>query len=397
MSFYIDPAFFIIVGVAMVPAVLLGLQGRASKTYGLGLSLVMLGFLFCRDLGGLAAFAVFLAVSCGAAFATLHWFTAEDPRRILKYRLALVVALLPLVSAKVSAVFDANILGFLGISYLTFKSVQVIIEIRDGLITQMSFADYLYFLVFFPVFTSGPIMRSRDFMAQIAEPPDHDEYVGLLAKGLGWFVKGVVYSFLLAGIFHWLLWFGPSAIGTATTSDAVLAALVQGLCYGLYLFFDFAGYSLMAMGVGAAMGVRVPANFNAPFASLDIKDFWNRWHITLSFWLRDYVFMRVSRVAVKRKWFKDRAYTACLGFMCNMTLMGLWHGLTVDYIAYGIYHGLLLSICELYQRKSKFYKAHKKETWYKVLSWFITMVAVFFGFALFSGQVTTLVLGAMNV
>ena len=148
--------------------------------------------------------------------------------------------------------------------------------------------------------------------------------------------------------------------------------------------------------IGAAMGIRVPANFNAPFASVDIKDFWNRWHITLSFWLRDYVFMRVSKVAVKKKWFKDRAYVACLGFMCNMTLMGVWHGLTVDYIAYGVYHGLLLCICELFQRKSKFYKAHKKDAWFKTLSWAVTMVAVFFGFALFSGQVTTGVLGAIN-
>lgn len=396
MSFYIDPAFFIIVAVAMVPAVVMGLRGRSSKWYGLVLSLVMLGFLFCRDLPGLAAFAVFLAVSCGAAFATLHWFKAEDSKAVLKYRVALAVAILPLVCAKVSAVFDTNILGFLGISYLTFKSVQVLIEIRDGLIKDMSFADYLYFLVFFPVFTSGPIMRSRDFMDQLDNRPDHDEYLALLAKGMAWFARGLVYSFLLAGVFRWLLWFGPSVIGTADLAAVVGSQLTEGLCYGLYLFFDFAGYSLMAMGIGAAMGIRVPANFNAPFASVDIKDFWNRWHITLSFWLRDYVFMRVSKVAVKKKWFKDRAYVACLGFMCNMTLMGVWHGLTVDYIAYGVYHGLLLCICELFQRKSKFYKAHKKDAWFKTLSWAVTMVAVFFGFALFSGQVTTGVLGAIN-
>lgn len=396
MSFYTDPAFYIIVAVLMVPAVLMGLRGRTNKFYGLAVSVVMLVFLFFRDWEGAAAFGVFLVVSCATAFGTLALFKKENPHRIALYRVLLFVSIIPIICCKVSAVFDANILGFLGISYLTFKSVQVIIEIRDGLITEMSLVDYLFFLVFFPVFTSGPIMRSRDFMSQVNRQLPHDEYVDLLEEGVCWFIRGVVYSFMLAGLFQWLEWFGPSAIGTETALAAVGSSLTQGFCYGLYLFFDFAGYSLMAMGIGAAMGIRVPANFNAPFASIDIKDFWNRWHITLSYWLRDYVFMRVSRTAMKRKWFKDRVWTACLGYMCNMTLMGVWHGLTVDYIVYGIYHGLLLCLCELFQKKSKFYKAHKKERWFQITSWAITMIAVFFGFALFSGQVTTGIIRMMG-
>ena len=133
-----------------------------------------------------------------------------------------------------------------------------------------------------------------------------------------------------------------------------------------------------------------------PFASVDIKDFWNRWHITLSFWLRDFVFMRLSRAFMKHKVFSSRITTACVGYVCNMTLMGLWHGLTVDYIAYGLFHGLLLAGCELFQKKSKLYKKHRKSTWFRALSWAVTMVCVFFGFALFSGQVSTCVLGALN-
>ena len=154
----------------------------------------------------------------------------------------------------------------------------------------------------------------------------------------------------------------------------------------MYLFFDFAGYSLMAIGVGAAFGVKVPANFRAPFISVDIKDFWNRWHITLSFWLRDFVFMRVVRIIRKRKLIKSRLTCSCVGYMCNMGLMGFWHGITPNYIAYGLYHGVLLAVNEVYQ-KSGFYKKHKDSRVYKVCSWAITMNLVFFGFALFSGQV----------
>ena len=100
--------------------------------------------------------------------------------------------------------------------------------------------------------------------------------------------------------------------------------------------------------------------------------------------------MRFTRAALKRKWFKSRLTPACLGFMINMTLMGAWHGLTLDYLCYGIYHGLLLAGCELYEKKSKFHKAHKNQKGYKFVSWALTMVLVFFGFSLFSGQISRL-------
>ena len=396
MSFYTEPAFFIIVAAALVPAIIAGCLGHRPKVYGLLVSIVFLALLFFRDLQGALFFAVFLVVSCATTAFTFRLFVKDAAHRIALYRVALFVALLPLICAKVSAVFDANLLGFIGISYLSFKTVQVLIEIRDGLIEKLGPLDFIYFLLFFPVFTSGPIMRSRDFCKQLASPLSGEEYRSLLARGAAWFVAGVVYSFVFAMFFQWLQWFAPQTIGTTGLGAQALGQIVQALCYGLYLFFDFAGYSFMAMGIGAALGIEVPRNFNAPFASVDIKDFWNRWHITLSYWLRDYVFMRVSKACIKRKVFKDRVFTACAGYMCNMTLMGFWHGITVDYIVYGIYHGLLLSGCELVQKKSKFYKKHKKETWFKVVSWAVTMIAVFFGFALFSGQVTQGLAGVLN-
>ena len=395
MSFYSEPAFFVIVAILAVPGILMGLAGRSSKRYGLAVSIIMLAALFCRDVPGALAFGVFLAVSCATTAATLHWFRTNNPHAVALYRCALLVAILPLVCAKVSAVFDTNLLGFLGISYLTFKSVQVLIEIRDGLIKEMPPLDYLYFLLFFPTFTSGPIMRSRDFVKQINKPLSRDEYLDLLARGIGWLALGVLYSFVLATLFQWLQWFGPSALG-ADGAGAIAGQLIQCVCYGLHLFFDFAGYSFMAMGVGAALGVRVPTNFRRPFLSIDIKDFWNRWHITLSYWLRDFVFMRLSSVFLSHKVFKSRLTTACVSFIINMGVMGLWHGLTPDYIVYGLYHGCLLAACELFQKKSKFYKKYRKTRWFKACSWAITMIAVFFGFSLFSGQVSSLLIGVIN-
>ncbi len=130
--------------------------------------------------------------------------------------------------------------------------------------------------------------------------------------------------------------------------------------------------------------------------AVDIKDFWNRWHITLSTWLRDFVFMRFVRTATKRKLFANRVQTACAGYLVNMAFMGAWHGLTIDYLAYGVYHGLLLAAAEVYQKRSAFYKRHRRERWYRLLSWFITMQLVVLGFALFSGQIATLACAALG-
>ena len=165
------------------------------------------------------------------------------------------------------------------------------------------------------------------------------------------------------------------------------------LFFGIDLFFDFAGYSNMAMGLGLMLGVEVPRNFRAPFLATDIMDFWDRWHISLSTWLRDFVFMRFSQFAMSRKLFSSRITTACIGFMLNMFLMGVWHGLTWDYVAYGVYHGALLAGCYWMQKKWKFYKKHKRDRWFGIASWAVTMVAVFFGFALFGGYVVTPLLG----
>ena len=157
--------------------------------------------------------------------------------------------------------------------------------------------------------------------------------------------------------------------------------------YGLYLFFDFAGYSSMAVGAGCILGIRLPDNFNRPFVSVDMKDFWNRWHITLSWWLRDFVFTRFMVYGARRKWFKDRLTRAFAGLMVNMVIMGLWHGPEIRYITYGIYHGLLLGITEVYQKKSGFYRKNRDKAWYKGISWALTMNLVMFGFLIFSGYV----------
>ena len=341
MSFYADPSFFVLLSVAVVGAAVLGLLEKPLKWYGLVASLFFVALLFMNDAAQFACFVLFLASSAAGCALIMR-----TPKSKWSFRIALAFTLYPLVVCKVSGAFDASLLGFAGISYLTFKATQVVIEVHDGIIERMSPSDWLCFIVFFPVFTA---------------------YIFRLYDPHGW---------------------GNAGLGVELWQQVIIAYQ-----YGLYLFFDFAGYSLMAMGASYCFGIRTPRNFRAPFLAVDIKDFWNRWHITLSFWLRDFVFMRFSRFALKHKLFKKRLCVAQCGFMVNMLLMGAWHGLSADYLLYGLFHGVLLAATEAFQ-KTKFYKAHKKELWFRGVSWFVTMQAVFFGFALFSGQITRLACGA---
>ena len=155
--------------------------------------------------------------------------------------------------------------------------------------------------------------------------------------------------------------------------------------YSFYLFFDFAGYSNFAIGTSYILGVRTPPNFFLPFLSTSIKDFWTRWHISLSKWFGDYVYSRITIDIMRKKLFKSRHTVSYIAQIITMLTMGAWHGLTLYYLLYGLYHGLLLVANDLYERKIPFYKKNKDHFAYQLLSVLVTFHLVCFGFLLFSG------------
>ena len=302
-------------------------------------------------------------------------------KKSTKYPIMFFASLL-LIAAKTVVIWKVSIFGFLGVSYMTFKVLQIIFETYDGIIKEpIGLIDYLQFLLFFPTISSGPIDRSRRFMEDIHQTIPRAEYIELLGTGLFRLLLGLVYKVVLSGLLY-------LAMNHIPHRGLLFTTVSYMYLYTFYLFFDFAGYSLMAVGVSNIMGIQTPMNFNKPFLSIDIKDFWNRWHITLSTWLRDFVFSRIVMRFMRKKIFKKRLTTAMVAYMINMTFMGFWHGITLNYIAYGFYHGILMAAFEWYQKKSKFYKKNKNKTWYKVISWIITMHLVMFGFLIFSGKMS---------
>ena len=373
MNYFEGNEFFLLLFVVLLIGFVVNFFEKRKDYYILVLSLLFAGAIYGKS----RAMIVYLL-----AFVIYQYFLVFLAQSIEAKRLKPLVflSIFPLVINKVFALTSLHLLAFIGISYMSFKTIQIMLEISDGLIKEkISIKDYLQFLLFFPTVSAGPIDRSRRFLKEINEVMPRKEYLELAGDGVYRIVLGLLYKVVLSTYVYQMLL-------ALNNTGTVIYSIKYMYLYTLYLFFDFAGYSLMAVGSSNILGIQTPMNFNKPFLSVDIKDFWTRWHITLSTWLRDFVFSRVLMQAIRKKWFKNRLHNATYAYMVNMLVMGFWHGLSVSYIVYGFYHGVLMAGFEVYQKKSNFYKKNKNKNWYKLLSWFVTMNLVMIGFFIFSGE-----------
>ena len=373
MNYFEGNEFFLLLFVVLLIGFVLNCFGKRKDYYILSLSILFAGAIYGKS----KAMVVYLLAFIIYQYVLVFIAQRMDSKRL---KPLVILSILPLVVNKVFAITQLHLLAFIGISYMSFKTIQIMLEISDGLIKErISVKDYLQFLLFFPTVSSGPIDRSRRFLKEINEVMPRKDYLELAGDGIYRIVLGLLYKVVLSTYVYQML------LALSNTGTVVYSIKYMYL-YTLYLFFDFAGYSLMAVGSSNVLGIQTPMNFNKPFLSIDIKDFWTRWHITLSTWLRDFVFSRVLMQVIRKKWFKNRLHNAAYAYMVNMLVMGFWHGISVSYIAYGFYHGILMSGFEIYQKKSTFYKKHKNKTWYKLISWFVTMNLVMVGFFIFSGE-----------
>ena len=383
MNYFEGLEFFLFLLIVLCGGFVLNFFGKKKEVYILAISLIFAGTIY----GQSKKMVVYLV-----AFIIYQYLLVMLSNRLEKKWLKTLslLSVVPLVINKIFAITSLHLMAFIGISYMSFKTIQIMIEISDGIIKEKySFLDYLQFLLFFPTVSSGPIDRSRRFFDDIKTIMPREAYLELAGTGVYRVVLGLLYKIMFSTYVYQML--------SALKNTGTLTYSVKYMyLYTLYLFFDFAGYSLMAVGTSNILGVQTPMNFNKPFLSIDIKDFWTRWHITLSTWLRDFVFSRVLMNAMKKKLFKSRLQNASFAYMVNMCVMGFWHGLSISYVIYGVYHGFLMAGFEWYQKKSKFYKKNKNKTWYKLTSWFVTMHLVFIGFFIFSGEPLKLIMSILK-
>lgn len=314
------------------------------------------------------------------------------------FTMFVVLAIVPLVFVKIDPLLKnqtISLFGFMGISYLTFKSVEVIMEIRDGAIKKITPYEFGRFLLFFPTITSGPIDRFRRFQKDVDKIPSRDEYVELLHSGVNKLMKGLLYKFIIGYFFGTLLLPKVQILALSYKNQGPLGlswwVLAYMYVYSMYLFFDFAGYSLFAVSISNFMGIKTPMNFNSPFKSKNIKDFWNRWHMTLSYWFRDFIYMRLMFTIIKHKWMKNRVHIASLGYVVLFLIMGFWHGETWYYIVYGIFHALAMITNDAWLRyKKRHRESIPSNKFTHAFAVFLTFNVVCFSFLIFSGFLNTL-------
>ncbi|QEA52476.1 D-alanyl-lipoteichoic acid biosynthesis protein DltB [Loigolactobacillus coryniformis] len=311
---------------------------------------------------------------------------------------AVLLSILPLVIVKITPAVQVgrqSLVGFLGISYLTFKSVQMIMETRDGTIKKFDPIMFARFLLFFPTVSSGPIDRYRRFQHDYLKIPDRERYLEMLGKAVHYIFLGFLYKFILSYLFGTVMLPHIAHIAimhrAAFFHTGISLALVGYMyTYSMYLFFDFAGYSLFAVAASYLMGIETPMNFNQPFKAHNIKDFWNRWHMTLSFWFRDFIFMRLTFFIVKHHLLKKRVRISQVTYLANFLIMGFWHGVTWYYIVYGLFHASAIITNDYWLAFKKKHRRLPHNRLTEGIAIFITFNVVCFSFLIFSGFLNTL-------
>ena len=375
MTPYQGLLFFYIMGLLLLPAIALGLLEKPLKQYGLFFTVILLVCVFFEN-GQLPALAAFYLWQTALCF--IFWRVKKKMRWSL--RLAVLLSLLPLLAVKMGAILPIpHVFQLLGVSYMTFRSVQVLLDLHDGKLKELSLPDLSYFLLFFPSVASGPIDRYRRFLGDLDRKLSREEYIGQLRRGVWRLMFGAFFCIVISGLL-WQVWLEP------LPKQGVAATISYMYGYTLYLFFNFSGYSSMAIGTAYILGISLPENFQTPFLSVDMKDFWSRWHISLSTWLRDYIYNRFVMESLKSKRFKGQRTASYIGYILTMTAMGAWHGLTPAYLLYGAYHALLLCINEALDLHWKPFRKMKQQGWTQVCAVVVTFHLFSFGLLIFSGR-----------
>jgi len=314
------------------------IPSRSRKGRNLVLLAFSLAFYCWGGIRLLPAFLVSCVLNWGAALLT----APKQKRRKVVYITAVIINVVMLGYYKYTGFLVTNlqVLGLdvaaptialpAGISFFTFQAIAYLTDVYRGKIpAERSLAKVTLFMAFFPQLLQGPILRWNDFGPALT---DRRETVTDAAEGAVRFCFGLAKKVLLADVL------GQVADAAFASGDRLTMAFawLGGIAYTLQLYFDFSGYTDMAIGLGRILGFRLPENFNYPYISKSAAEFWRRWHMTLSFWFRDYVYIPLggNRCVKKRQ---------LLNLFVVWLLTGLWHGSAWNFVLWGLYYAVLLT------------------------------------------------------
>jgi len=345
----------------------------AAGSRRLQLAVLLLANLFFLAHFSLAYLALPLAASADflVGLGLGKWSRVGTRRLLLGISLAVNLGLM--VGLKLVPLLAANHFAWLftlSLSFYCFQSLSYTIDLYFGeMEPTRSYLAYLGAALFFPSMTAGPIPRQERLLEQLFRPfalTTEDGGRALLLIGMG-LVKKLLIADYLANNLVGRVFDTPALYSSVET-------LVGVYGYAMQLFFDFSGYTDIAMGAALLLGIQLPENFRQPYLSVNLADFWRRWHITFSNWLRDYVF----DVLPKRR--KHPLLSYSYAFLITFTLGGLWHGISGNFLIWGVLHGLGLGVVFAWKMFRKIPSPH---WWAKVLGGFLTFHFVCFTWIFF--------------
>lgn len=315
----------------------------------------------------------------------------RDIKGLLYFMVTLVIALFSIRNYPfVQDLLNACYLDFInkpilsvqkiGLSYILFRYVHWLVESYKKTIHQSDFLTFLSYIFFFPNFLAGPIDQYNNFHYWVGNQRFKYQR-SLFFAGIMRVFMGAVKTFAIV----------PLVIDYATNyqllmphySSGAMAVFISSIYYSAYIYFDFSGYSDIAIGTGYMMGIKTPENFNNPYISGSLREFWRRWHITFSLFLRKYVFKPFINLFNSIINPKRRLLVSIISYLSTFLVCGLWHGETFNFVVWGLWHGVGLSINKLWTVKVVDKSNFGNRLWYKGLSIAVTFIYVSVGWIFF--------------
>jgi len=280
---------------------------------------------------------------------------------------------------------STDMIRMIGVSYFCFRMIHFLVESYRKKIKDLAPLAYVDYIIFFPAFISGPINRYNHFTSQVCSPTRSRLAADLRAGGER-IVHGLFKKLVLAQLLS------PHILSTrpeALSGMGFFSAVLGLYAYALYFYFDFAGYTDLAIGCARLIGVELPENFNNPFFKRNIRELWTNWHMSLTSWLVDYIYWPIVRKFRSLDYFRRHpVFLSNLSMIITFIGCGMWHGETVHFILWGAYHGVGISILTIYQRekrkaRSPFLQKYFRSKTSTVLGTILTFNFFAFGLSLF--------------
>lgn len=275
----------------------------------------------------------------------------------------------------------------LGISFFTFTQIAFLIDVSRGFTSEHNFSRYLLFVSFFPYLVAGPVLHHKQMIPQFNDAKNFRFNQENVCAGISIFIIGLAKKILIADNFGEI---ANPFFDTHQTDHPIqlVEAWVGAISYTLQLYFDFSAYSDMAVGLSLIFNLRLPLNFNSPFKASSVIEFWQRWHMSLTKYIGEYLYTPISlklmRQGLGRAYILEVLYTLILPTLITFFIIGLWHGANWTYVMFGVLHGLFLVINHLYRAFKKKVGWRKKPNRLNIFcSTVLTYIVVVIAFVFF--------------